>query len=139
MSPHEHSKPLKVLVVEDEHLVAMLVEDMLHDLGYEIAAVEASLKAGLQAAQQEQVELAVLDVNLNGEKSFPIADFLLKNGIPFVFASGYGLSGVSEVYPKVPVVQKPFTESTLVEALDRAKLSTGNISQTASPKPKGEY
>ncbi|HEV7293452.1 MAG TPA: response regulator [Devosia sp.] len=116
---------LKVLVVEDEQLVSMLVEDMLLDLGYEVAAVASNLKAGIKAVEQAQPDLAVLDVNLNGEKSFPIADLLIRGGVPVVFASGYGLSGVRDVYPTVPVVQKPFTQIALANALERACSAVG--------------
>lgn len=63
----------------------------------------------------------MLDVNLNGEKSFPIADLLLKHGVAVVFATGYGLSGVKEFYPLVPVLQKPFTQKALADALDAAR------------------
>jgi CheY-like chemotaxis protein len=111
----------RVLIVEDELMVAMLVEDMLEDLGCAVAAVAANLKSGMEAAAEETFDLAVLDVNLNGEKSFPIADALLGRGIPFVFGSGYGLSGVREVYPDVPVIAKPFLQSTLADALDQAQ------------------
>lgn len=111
----------RVLIVEDEFMVAMLVEDMLEDLGCSVAAVAANLQSGLEAAAGEAFDLAVLDVNLNGEKSFPIADTLLNRGIPFVFGSGYGLSSVREVYPNVPVIAKPFLQSTLADALDLAQ------------------
>lgn len=122
MSTREGQMQLQVLIVEDEQLVAMLVEDMLEDLGYKVSAVAANLRAGLQAAEQVQPDLAVLDVNLAGEKSFPIAEALLKKGVPFVFASGYGVSGVRETYPSAPVIQKPFTQAALADALEQAKL-----------------
>lgn len=121
MSFQENPVQLKVLVVEDEQLVAMLVEDMLYDLGYEVAAIASNLQAGLHVAEQIKFDLAVLDVNLNGEKSFPIADLLLEHGVPVVFASGYGMSGVREFYPLVPVLQKPFTQKALADALDAAR------------------
>jgi CheY-like chemotaxis protein len=93
---------------------------MLDDLGYEVGAVAASLQAGLAAAAGGPFDVAVLDVNLNGEKSFPIADRLLAQGTPVVFASGYGISSVREFYPDALVIQKPFLESTLADALARA-------------------
>jgi CheY-like chemotaxis protein len=107
----------RVLVVEDEMLVAMLIEDMLIDLGYEVIGPAARLAEGLKLANGEQVDAAVLDINLAGELSFPIADVLEARGIPFIFASGYGARGLNEVHRNRTALSKPFQVQDLAQAL----------------------
>jgi CheY-like chemotaxis protein len=107
----------RVLVVEDEMLVAMLIEDMLIDLGYEVIGPAARLAEGLKLANGEQVDAAVLDINLAGELSFPIADVLEARGIPFIFASGYGARGLNEVHRSRTALSKPFQVQDLAQAL----------------------
>jgi CheY-like chemotaxis protein len=104
------SVPVKrrVLVVEDEVLVAMLVEEMLERLGYEVAAISSHLDEALQLARTAAFDIAILDINLNGKQSFPVADTLRERGLPFVFATGYGGRALESTYTGVPVLQKPF-------------------------------
>ena len=71
-------------------MVAMLVEDMLVDMGFDVVGPAYRLSDGLRLAEREQIDMAILDVNLNGARSFPIAAVLVDRGIPFVFATGYG-------------------------------------------------
>jgi CheY-like chemotaxis protein len=99
---------LRVLVVEDEMLVAMNIEDMLLDLGHEVAGLASRLEPALQLAAEGTFDLAMLDVNLAGQPSFPVADVLIGRGIPFLFATGYGVKGIAEAYRDRPVLQKPF-------------------------------
>lgn len=99
---------LRVLVVEDEALVAMLVEDMLADLGCEVIGPAGSVRAALEILGRETPQAAILDVNLGGEPVYPVADALMKAGVPFVLATGYGEAGVAEAYRGAPVLQKPF-------------------------------
>jgi CheY-like chemotaxis protein len=107
----------RVLVVEDEMLVAMLIEDMLTDLGYEVVGPAARLSEGLELASGCQIDAAVLDINLAGELSFPIADLLEARGIPFIFASGYGARGLNEVHREKTALSKPFQLHDLALAL----------------------
>lgn len=79
----------RVLLVEDEDLVSMLTEDMLSDLGYDVVASAANLESGIQIATDTSFEVAVLDINLHGKQSYPIAEILRNRQIPFVFVSGY--------------------------------------------------
>src|SRR3954469_6352728 len=88
----------RVLVVEDEMMVAMYVEDLLTDLGFEVAAVATGLEQALPLARNGEFDFAVLDINLAGQLSFPVADELRKRGIPFLFASGYGSKGLNDDY-----------------------------------------
>jgi CheY-like chemotaxis protein len=108
---------LRVLVVEDEALVAMLVEDMLADLGCVVIGPVAELDEALKVVADTEVDCAVLDVNLAGRPIFPVADALKAKGVPFAFASGYGEAGVRDDHRGAPVLQKPFREADLARAL----------------------
>jgi CheY-like chemotaxis protein len=108
----------RVLVVEDEMLIGMLLEDMLMDLGHEVAAIVPRLKDAMAAVERETYDLAVLDVHLHGESAFPVADALIAKGIPFVFATGYGERGLPESYRGRPVLQKPFAKDDLERVLN---------------------
>src|SRR5215213_11587783 len=107
----------RVLVVEDEMLIGMLLEDMLTDLGHEVAAIVPRLKEALAAVERETYDLAVLDVHLHGESAFPVAEALIAKGIPFVFATGYGERGLPANYRGRPVLQKPFAKDDLERVL----------------------
>jgi CheY-like chemotaxis protein len=111
MAEHSSLEGLRVLVVEDETLVAMLLEDMLADHGCEVAATVSRIAQALEAIAHEelQVDAAILDVNLAGEPSFPIAQALAEKGVPFVFATGYGSGGLPETWRDRPTLQKPFS------------------------------
>lgn len=108
---------LRILVVEDEMLVAMNIEDMLLDLGHEVGGMASRLDTALALAQEEAFDVAMLDVNLAGQDSFGVADLLAERGIPFLFATGYGLQGIEERHRGRPVLQKPFRAVDLGEAL----------------------
>jgi CheY-like chemotaxis protein len=108
----------RILVVEDEMLIGMLLEDMLTDLGHEVAAIVPRLKDAMAAVERETYDLAVLDVHLRGESAFPVAEALIAKGIPFVFATGYGERGLPESYRGRPVLQKPFAKDDLERVLN---------------------
>ena len=107
----------RILVVEDEMLIGMLLEDMLMDLGHDVAAIVPRLKDALVAVERETYDLAILDVHLHGESAFPVAEALIGKGIPFVFATGYGERGLPETYRGRPVLQKPFAKDDLERVL----------------------
>ena len=109
----------RVLVVEDETLVAMLVEDTLLDAGAQVMGPVATVSEALSMLERELPDLAVLDLNLAGETSEPIADALRARGVPFVVASGYGSSGVPARHVGVPVLAKPYAPEELTAALVR--------------------
>jgi CheY-like chemotaxis protein len=98
----------RVLLVEDEAMIAMLVEDMSEDLGHELVTVATRLEEALTAARNEAVDLAILDLNLGGVLTYPAADVLAERGIPFIFATGDGSGGLKEAYSTRPALQKPF-------------------------------
>ena len=109
---------LRVLIVEDEMLVAMNIEDMLLDLGHEVAGLASRLGAALALAEEAEFDAAMLDVNLAGENSFPVAERLAARGIPFLFATGYGVQGIEERFRDRPILQKPFRAAELAQALE---------------------
>jgi len=111
---------MRVLLVEDEGLIAMSVEDMLSDLGCTVAAQASSLPEALERARAGGFEIAILDVSLNGKLVFPVAELLSEQGIPFAFASGYGRAGLPEGFRDRPVVPKPFQIEQLSAALTAA-------------------
>jgi CheY-like chemotaxis protein len=108
---------LRLLVVEDEALVAILLEDMLVDLGCTVVGVSGNVADALSRLVTADIDGAVLDVNIGGEMVFPVADALAARGTPFVFATGYGRTGIDERYPRAPVLTKPYSRDALAETL----------------------
>ncbi|MBO3761990.1 response regulator [Ciceribacter sp. L1K23] len=107
----------RVLIVEDEMLVAMLIEDVVVDLGHTVVGPAMRLETALDIVEAQDVDFAILDINLAGKQSFPVADRLRERGIPFMFASGYGKAGLIEPYLDAMVVQKPFEPDQIANAL----------------------
>lgn len=108
---------LRVLVVEDEAAISLLLEDMLMDFGCEVVGPAARLPAALDVVTRERLDLAILDVNVAGEPIYPVADALMERSIPFVFSTGYGSAGIKELYRNRPVLQKPFAQHDLKQKL----------------------
>jgi len=106
---------LRVLIVEDEIIVALFLEDLLTEFGYEVAGVAGQLDDAM--ARAPDYDVAVLDVHLNGRDVFDFADNLAARGTPFVFATGYGERGIPERHSGRPVLQKPFQPGELKRAL----------------------
>jgi CheY-like chemotaxis protein len=110
----------RVLLVEDEAMIAMLVEDMLEDLGHKLVTVASRLEEAVAAARNEAFDLAILDLNLGGVLTYPAADVLAERGVPFIFATGYGSGGLKEAYAARSTLQKPFNTETLGQAIRQA-------------------
>ena len=106
----------RVLVVEDEFVIALTAEDMLVKLGATMVGPAASVQKALRLLQVEPVDAAMLDVSLNGERVDPVARWLSENGIPFVMTTGY--DAVPD-FPSAPVLGKPYTRAGLEAALVR--------------------
>jgi CheY-like chemotaxis protein len=119
MKPDAPTAALRILVVEDELMIRMLLEDMLGELGHTIAVAAARIDEALEAAKSAEFDLAILDVNLNGEPISPVADVLVARGVPFVFATGYGEHGLPAPYRDRPTLKKPFQ----LEGLEQMLLS----------------
>lgn len=109
----------RVLVVEDEALVAMLVEDALMDAGATVIGPAATVAEALALLQDTRPEAAVLDLNLAGETSSSVADALVRLGVPFVVATGYGAEGLPPGHATVPVLAKPYDPADLTAAIAR--------------------
>ena len=107
----------RVLVVEDESRIAMLIRDTLEDLGCEVVAVAARFDVAREQSRTLEFDIALLDVNLDGEPSFPIAQELAQRGVPFVLATGYGTSKIPADLQRAPILQKPFMRADLERAL----------------------
>jgi CheY-like chemotaxis protein len=114
-------KGLRILIIEDESMVAMLMEDMLHDLGCTVVGMVARFDDALkQATSGPAFDIALLDVNLNGKQTFPIAEVLAARGARFIFATGYGEAILPQSLQGGPILQKPFEQEALERALRRA-------------------
>ena len=111
----------RILVVEDEMMIAMLVEDMLTELGCSVVGPAHALAEALALAQSEPgLDAALLDVNLAGQPVFPVADALREKGVPAIFSTGYGDAGLRDIDRGSPVLQKPFRAGDLARALNQA-------------------
>lgn len=110
---------LRLLLVEDEAMIAMMVEDMLSELGCVVVEVAGSVSRGLAVADKGALEIdgAVLDVNLGTETVYPVAEALRARGVPFVFSTGYSTAGIEAAYAGVPIVPKPYELHTLERQL----------------------
>ena len=108
---------LRVLVVEDEFLVATLIQDMLESAGYLVLGPIPRLAEALDAAGREAYDAAVLDVNLAGERVYPVAEVLSRRNVPFVFVTGYGPNSLPPEYADRPRLCKPFRIAELLGAL----------------------
>jgi DNA-binding response OmpR family regulator len=114
----------RVLIVEDEPLIAMLVQEWLEELGCKVLGPAASVSGALELIAGAELEGAVLDVSLGKEESFPIADELRKRRVPFVFATGYGGDGLDARFSGAPVLAKPFAHKHFRELVSNM-LATG--------------
>ncbi|WP_332656457.1 response regulator [Brevundimonas sp.] len=111
----------RVLVVEDESLVAMLLETILEDMGCVPVGPAATVEEGLQMVTEGgALDAALLDVNVAGRQVFPIAEALRERKVPFVFSTGYGEGGLPDEWRGQPTLQKPFTEAAVRDALMKA-------------------
>jgi CheY-like chemotaxis protein len=109
-----------VFLVEDEVMIRMMVADMLEELGYRVAAEAGEINEALKLAQSADFDFAILDVNVNGKVISPVADLIKAKGRPFIFATGYGSSGLPEQYRDRPALQKPFQLDMLGKTIESA-------------------
>lgn len=116
----ENLSGARLLIVEDEALVAMMVEDILSDMGCVVVDVAGTVARGLTLVHDTSLALdgAILDVNLGGEKVYPVAEVLQAKGIPFIFATGYGVAGIADGYSDVPALAKPYDARVLERTLN---------------------
>jgi two-component SAPR family response regulator len=138
-------KPLagrRILVIEDEAIIAMMVEDMLTELGATVVGPASSIKRGLLLADSCILDAAVLDVNIRSERVDPVADVLRERRVPIVFATGYG-GHASEAAADTRVIEKPYTLEKLEHALTtvlvrRSEVETATRLQVAEESPASD-
>ena len=109
-----------VFLVEDEVMIRMMVADMLEELGYRVVAEAGEIGEAMKLAQTADFDIAILDVNVNGKVISPVAELISARNRPFIFATGYGSSGLPEEYRDRPALQKPFQLETLAKMIDAA-------------------
>jgi DNA-binding response OmpR family regulator len=118
--PQQVSDARSILIVEDEPLIAMMLEDFLLSLGHEVRATCESVSEALKAVQAGDFDLAILDVNLKGESVWPVAAMLRERAIPFILASGGHVDPPPAEFAGVPMIDKPYTIDRVTPALEAA-------------------
>src|SRR6478735_8763978 len=108
----------RLLVVEDEYLIRMLLNDMLDELGYEVTAAVGTINDASEIATHGDFDAAVLDVNLDGKEIFPVAEILASRRVPFIFVTGYGETCLPPSFRNHPTLQKPFQAYELKRCLE---------------------
>jgi DNA-binding response OmpR family regulator len=129
VSEDEAIAPRRILVVEDEGALAFLLEDMLLELGHSVIAIVAKVEDAL-AIRKDEYDFALLDVNLNGQHSYGLAEKLRAASVPFIFITGYGIAGLAEEWRSWTVLSKPFLSHEL-----KAAIQTALTNQSASRSP----
>jgi CheY-like chemotaxis protein len=119
-SAREHDEPVRILLVEDEALIALMLEDMVESMGCAVTGLAPRIDLGVALADTGQFDVAILDVNVAGQNVEPVADRLSARGVPFIFATGYGEAGVPLRYRGRPVLAKPFHAEQLEAAIQQA-------------------
>ncbi|WP_293680223.1 response regulator [uncultured Phenylobacterium sp.] len=122
-------------MVEDEMLVALLLHDMLTDLGCLVVGPAASVAEALAMIETKPLDAAILDVNLEGQMSYPVADALIARSLPFVLSTGYASNRLQEGYRTLPALQKPYHATELREAL-ASVLAPATPSADRKPAPR---
>lgn len=118
MMDSERDAPVRrIMIIEDEVLIGVLLEDMLIDLGYAVAGTASNINDALARVGADDFDAAVMDLNLNGSSSLPVADALMARGLPLLFVTGYGQTSLPPKYKAVPVLEKPFRQEGLAAKL----------------------
>lgn len=119
---------LRLLIVEDEMLIAMTIEDVLTDLGCTVVGPASSVAKALEIIKEHEIDGAILDLNLKGEQAIPVAEVLQKRGTPFFFLTGYGSTGFANNKFNAPTLAKPFDPGSLQQMIE----------ETIAPRGKAE-
>jgi CheY-like chemotaxis protein len=114
------TNPRSVLIVEDESLISMMLEDFLDSLGHRVAGTCETVPDALARVEDGGFDVAIIDVNLNGERVWPVADRLAAMGIPYILATGGHIEPPPPAHAAAPVLSKPFTLDAIEPALDEA-------------------
>lgn len=108
---------VKVLIVEDEFTVAMMIEDALAELGCRIVSSSSRVPHACEIAETADIDVAVLDVNVAGQPVFPVAEILRRRRVPMLFSTGYGVAALPPAFSSHPVLSKPFSDRELQQSL----------------------
>ena len=114
------SSPRNILIVEDEPLIAMMLEDFLESLGHSIAATCDSVDTAMAEVEKGGFDVAILDVNLKGQNVWPVAARLREQGVPFVIASGGHVDPPPAEFAAVPLIEKPYTVDRVTPTINAA-------------------
>jgi CheY-like chemotaxis protein len=118
----------RILVVEDEVIASWTLEQMLAQLGYEVVGPAARVNEALAMIETEAIDAVLLDINLNGEKSYPVADVLAARGVPFFFSTGYNKDSMPNGYRDFPMLQKPYGATRLAAMLAQLLIRKSGLS-----------
>ena len=120
--PENKQRTVRVLIVEDEPLIALSLEDVLIDAGFQIAGVAARLERALSLIESGACDVAIVDANLAGVSASPAAMALAARGLPFIVMSGYSPEQMQGEFPDAPFIQKPFRSDLIIEILSNLLL-----------------
>ena len=118
--------PRSVLIVEDESLISMMLEDFLDSLGHQVVGISDTVSDAMTKVEAGGFDVAIIDVNLNGEQIWPVADRLADKGIPYVLATGGHIEPPPPRHARVPVLSKPFTIDAIEPILEEAIAARSN-------------
>jgi CheY-like chemotaxis protein len=118
----------RILVVEDEMIAAWTFEQMLAELGCKVVGPAARVNEALAMIEAEAIDAVLLDINLNGEKSYPVADVLAARGVPFFFSTGYNKDSMPHGYRDFPMLQKPYGATELSAILAHLLMPSRGLS-----------
>ena len=116
-----------ILIIEDEMLILMMIEDMLADLGCESVSVASKIGQAITLIDGQVFDAAMVDLNLSGVESYPIADALMARDVPYFFSTGSSVANIRHGYREQDVLKKPFTFDQLSDMLSRSLLRASNV------------
>jgi PAS domain S-box-containing protein len=126
----------RVMLVEDEALVGMMMRDLVTEIGYFVAGPFCTLNEAMSAASANRFDVALIDVNLGGEYAYPLAEQLTEQGVPVIFLTGYDQGGIDPQFSQIPVLQKPVDREVVEQALRGALAEAQGPAEDPVPVPR---
>jgi DNA-binding response OmpR family regulator len=127
--PDDRRRRVRILIVEDEPMIAMTLEDLLVEQGFEIAGVVGKLAKALALIESAACDAAIIDANLAGVSASPAASALSARGLPFVVMSGYSREQLHKDFPGAVFIQKPCRPDRIIQALSAILLNANGNSE----------